>query len=128
MCEVLVCLGGRHAPAFRARVLRSWSGRLRGLLGTTRADPSVGPVLLVRCGSVHTFGMRYELDLALLDGEGRVLVARRGTGAGRVVSARGACLALERPSGLGPWPEVGEYVRFEKAEATGAARMPGMGA
>jgi len=40
--------------------------RLRGLLG--RPPPPKGCALLIeRCGSVHTVGMRYALDLIFLD-------------------------------------------------------------
>ena len=57
-----------------ARRLRTLPQRLRGLLGTTRA---AGPVLIERCGSVHTCWMPYAIDVALIDREGRVLGARR---------------------------------------------------
>ena len=45
------------------RVLNSWAERVRGLLAT---DADAAPVLLTRCGSIHTFGMRYPLDVAFV--------------------------------------------------------------
>jgi uncharacterized membrane protein (UPF0127 family) len=46
--------------------------RLRGLGG--RAEmPCDEALLLPRCRSVHTFTMRFALDLVWLDGQGRVV-------------------------------------------------------
>lgn len=97
----------------RARVLRGWLERLRGLLGTGREDLDARPVLLARCASVHTFGMRYALDVALVDGEGLVVGSWKGLPPGRVVWARGARHALERPSSVMPWPMKGEALGIE---------------
>jgi uncharacterized membrane protein (UPF0127 family) len=47
--------------------------RRRGLLGTDRLE---GALWLQPCGSVHCVGMRYPIDVALLDRRGRVLAAR----------------------------------------------------
>ena len=50
---------------------RSRSGRLLGL--ALRRRPPGHALLLPRCRSVHTFGMRFALDLIWLDRDGRVL-------------------------------------------------------
>jgi uncharacterized membrane protein (UPF0127 family) len=70
------------------------------LLGLSRRDRAqVGPGLLIpRCASVHTFGMRFLLDLYFLDGEGRVISVRRRVPPRRVVWQRGARKVLEIPS------------------------------
>lgn len=53
------------------RTTNAWD-RLRGLLG--RPQLQAGEALLIdRCPSVHTMGMRYPLDLAFLDGDYRLL-------------------------------------------------------
>ena len=44
--------------------------RLRGLLGR---DGLEGGLLLPRCRSVHTVGMRFPIDVAFLDRGGRVV-------------------------------------------------------
>jgi uncharacterized membrane protein (UPF0127 family) len=44
--------------------------RRRGLLGR---DGIEGALLLTPARAVHTFGMRFDLDVAYLDGSGRVL-------------------------------------------------------
>lgn len=56
----------------RVRLADGWWSRLRGMLG--RPEPEAGGgLLLVPCRGVHMFGMRYPLDVLLLDETGRVL-------------------------------------------------------
>ena len=45
-------------------LVTSWRGRTRGLLGR---DGIEGAVVLRPCRSVHTFGMRFALDVAFCD-------------------------------------------------------------
>lgn len=74
--------------------------RLLGLAWRDRSQ--TGPGLLIpRCASVHTFGMRFALDLFFLDSAGRVIYVRRGVPPRRVVWCRGAAAVLEIPSGEG---------------------------
>jgi len=48
--------------------------RMRGLLG--RAGLEAGEALIIEpCSSIHTFFMRFPIDVAFLDAEGRVLRA-----------------------------------------------------
>ena len=46
--------------------------RMRGLLGRP-PPPKHCALLIERCGSVHTIGMRYPLDLIFLDKNRRIL-------------------------------------------------------
>lgn len=46
--------------------------RLVGLLNRSSLDTRQG-LLLSPCGSIHTFAMRFSIDVVFLDGEGRVL-------------------------------------------------------
>ncbi len=56
----------------RIRVAYTFWSRMRGYLG--RPSPAEGEgMLLVPCNSVHTYGMRFPLDLIFLDDSGRVL-------------------------------------------------------
>lgn len=89
------------------RVLSTWAERLRGLLGT---GPDAEPAMLVRCGSVHTFGMTYALDVALVGELGEVLLVRREVPPRKVVSHHEARCAIERPAREGPWIEEGEHL------------------
>lgn len=89
------------------RVLSTWAERLRGLLGT---GPDAEPVMISRCGSVHTYGMKYPIDVALVGELGEVLSVRRGLCPGELFSHPEACCAIERPAGQGDWIEEGEHL------------------
>lgn len=53
-----------------------WAGtsetRRRGLLGRDALDDGEG-IYIVPCKWIHMFGMRFPIDVAFLDGNGRVL-------------------------------------------------------
>ena len=76
---------------------------MRGLIG--RRDVAL---LLPRCRSVHTFGMRFALDLVWLDGAGRVVRIDRGVRPWRVRSCRAARCVLELPSAEGDGGDPGD--------------------
>jgi uncharacterized membrane protein (UPF0127 family) len=80
------------AVGFRAR-----------LLGLARLnEDEAGPGLLIpRCSSVHTFGMRFPLDIVFLDELGKPLATRRNVAPRRLASLRDAAAVLEIPSGGG---------------------------
>jgi uncharacterized membrane protein (UPF0127 family) len=87
-------------------VAGDFRARLRGLAWRDRED--AGPGLLIpRCASVHTFGMRFALDVYFLDAEGRVLSVRRRVPPARVVWHRGAAAVLEVPAACGNPAGVG---------------------
>ncbi len=70
--------------------------RLLGLAGLERDE--AGPGLLIpSCSSVHTFGMRFELDLVFLDRDGVVVATRTGVPPRRFASSRAADAVLELP-------------------------------
>jgi uncharacterized membrane protein (UPF0127 family) len=71
--------------------------RLRGLLGH-RAPPPHG-LLIDPCRSVHTFGMRFPLDLHWLDAEGETVRVDHGVRPWRVRACRAARAVVEVPSG-----------------------------
>jgi uncharacterized membrane protein (UPF0127 family) len=71
--------------------------RLLGLTLLDRAD--TGPGLLIpRCAAVHTFGMRFALDLHFFDGTGAILAVHRAVPPRRFVRCRGAVAVLEVPA------------------------------
>jgi len=83
---------GREVP-----VAAGFRSRLLGLAGLRWEE--AGPGLLIpRCASVHTFGMRFALDVFFLDGRGGVMAVRRNVRPRRFVSHRGAAAVLEVPS------------------------------
>jgi uncharacterized membrane protein (UPF0127 family) len=71
--------------------------RLLGLALLDRAR--AGPGLLIpRCRSVHTFGMRFPIDVVFLDRGGREVARRVAVRSGRVVADRRAAAVLELPA------------------------------
>jgi uncharacterized membrane protein (UPF0127 family) len=99
-------------------VARSRWARLLGLALLPRAPPDRCALVLPRCGSVHTVGMRFALDVVFLDAGGRVLRVARGVPPWRVVSCRGAVAVVEAPaSAHGMIPFVAEEHRNRLAAA-----------
>jgi len=77
------------ATGLRARTL--------GLSYLDRAH--AGPGLLIpRCAAVHTFGMRFALDIHFLDADGALLGSRPAVPPRRFVAHRGAAAVLEVPA------------------------------
>jgi uncharacterized membrane protein (UPF0127 family) len=99
-------LGGRLA-ALPARELRgglyvlearSPAARLRGLAGLAGLPPGVA-LLLPDCRSVHTFGMRFALDLVWLGSDGGVVRVDRGVRPRRLRTCLRAGAVLEVAAG-----------------------------
>jgi uncharacterized protein len=79
--------------------------RLRGL-SARRSWPAGVALEIPHCRSVHTFGLRFALDLVWLDGSRRVVRVDRGVPPWRVRSCRRASSVLEiRTPGI----EGGEF-------------------
>jgi uncharacterized membrane protein (UPF0127 family) len=79
-------------------VARSPWSRLLGL-ALRRRPPPGRALLLPRCRSVHTFGMRFALDLVWLDAEGEIIDVEESVPPWRVRSRRDAAAVLELPAG-----------------------------
>jgi uncharacterized membrane protein (UPF0127 family) len=91
------------APPLAGRDVRCADGplaRLIGLAGLRALPPDAG-LLLPRTRSIHTFGMRFALDLVWLDASGRVLRVDHDVHPGRVRSCRAARGVIELPAGRG---------------------------
>jgi len=72
--------------------------RARGLLGRERLDRD--EALWIRpCGSVHTIGMRYAIDLVFVDAEQRVLSVKRQIEPLRFAGHAGARSTIELLAG-----------------------------
>ena len=112
--------------AERAAVADTPRSRRRGLLGTASLPDGSG-LLLVPCRQVHTFGMRYPIDVVFVDGSLRVLRVVRGMRPGRlgapVLRARAALeLPAARAAATGTSP--GDQLAFIPGERTGAHPPP----
>jgi protein-S-isoprenylcysteine O-methyltransferase Ste14/uncharacterized membrane protein (UPF0127 family) len=74
--------------------------RLIGMLGSLPSEGQPG-LFLLPCNGVHTFGMRYPLDVFFLDADGRVVKTWRGLAPNRLTGViRSAESAIEFPAGV----------------------------
>jgi uncharacterized membrane protein (UPF0127 family) len=72
--------------------------RRRGLAGLGEIDP-LDALLLPQCRSVHTFGMRFEIDVIFLARDGQILRLVRSLRRRRVVTCLAASAAIETVAG-----------------------------
>jgi uncharacterized membrane protein (UPF0127 family) len=85
-------------PLCTCRVAATPLRRLAGLLGR-RGLPEDGGLLIRPAPSVHTWFMRFPLDVVFLDADMRVLRVRAGMRPWQIAGCRGARMALELPAG-----------------------------
>lgn len=104
-------------PAGRLLLATRLSSRLRGLLFRPGSDDLM---VLLPCSDIHTFGMRYAIDVAFLDASGVVVRSVRDVLPNKRLREPGAVAVLERraiPREL--WFDVGDYVtlgQYRRAE------------
>lgn len=79
-----------------AEVASTRAARRRGLLGRDHLE---GALVLRPCRSVHTFGMRFPLDVAFLDADGTVLKTARLRRNRVTLPVRHAQLVIEAQAG-----------------------------
>ena len=91
-------LGARHGR--RSEHAAGRSSRLSRLLGLALLDRASGPegLLIPRCRSVHTFGMRFPLDVVFLDDRFAPISVRGSLPPSRVVRDRRAAAVVELPA------------------------------
>jgi uncharacterized protein len=94
----LTALPHRSVLGLEVAVAADRRARLLGLAGI-EPERAGGGLLIPRCASVHSFGMRFALDLFFLDGAERPLMVRRSLPPRRLAWCRGAVAVLEVPAG-----------------------------
>src|SRR5215210_2627205 len=72
--------------------------RNKGLLGRWSLEPG-SAMILAPCSSVHTFFMKFPIDIVFVARDGHVLKVRPRCGAWRLALGIGAFAAIELPSG-----------------------------
>jgi uncharacterized protein len=86
------------AIATRLEVASSGKTRRKGLLGRDHLASGEG-LWIIPCESVHTFFMRFPIDLVYLDRGNRVRKVRRSVGPWRISGCISAHSVLELPAG-----------------------------
>jgi uncharacterized membrane protein (UPF0127 family) len=82
---------------FTVPVAVDWRTRLLGLAFLDRDQAGQG-LMIPNCRSVHTFGMRFPLDVVFLGEDGRVLELRHSVPSRRIERLAGAAAVLELPA------------------------------
>jgi uncharacterized membrane protein (UPF0127 family) len=100
------------------RVAEGGLTRMVGLLGERELLPGDG-LLIVPSQGVHTWGMQFPIDIAVLDGDWKVIAMRHGLRPFRMTRVfwKGAAV-LELPSGVlkTTSTDVGDTIDFERME------------
>jgi len=106
------------ALASQLEVAGSGSRRRKGLLGRDGLPPG-GGLWIVPCESVHTFFMRFPIDLVYLDRSNRVKKVRSGVGAWRISACLSAHSVLELPVGAvhDSGTQRGDVVEFQEVSS-----------
>ena len=100
-----------------------WAGtsaqRRRGLLGRSRLDSEEG-IYIVPCGWIHTFRMKFPIDVAFLGKDGRVLAVHHSLKPNRisriVLRAQGV-LELSAGRLRATDTGVGDIIQFREVDA-----------
>ena len=94
--------------------------RNRGLLGRDHLDAGAG-LVIVPCSSVHTFFMRFPIDVLFIRRDGTVVKCVRDLRPWRIALAPGAYAVVEIPAGTlkDSGTERGDRVVFEPGAARG---------
>jgi hypothetical protein len=111
--------GGEPDLVTKARVATSMWSRFWGLLGR-RSLPSHEGLLIDPCNSVHTFFMRFPIDVLFLDGDDRVLKIASDLKPFRMAVGRGARRVLETTAGraASAGVRVGDRLTFRDHQAS----------
>ena len=84
--------------ANEVRVADTFFARLKGLLGTACLPAGQG-LIIQPCDSVHTFGMKYDIDVVFVDERQLVVKTVADMRPGRVAMGRAGKYVLELPAG-----------------------------
>lgn len=103
----------RHrVVASRVETAKGPLRRMLGLLGRRELGPGEG-LLLRPCRRVHTFGMRFPIDVLLCDRDGRVLAVETLPPGRRSARLRGVRCCIELAAGAARAAGIGPGVRLD---------------
>jgi uncharacterized membrane protein (UPF0127 family) len=101
-------LAERIEPALDSRT------RGKGLVGRSHLPAGSG-MIIAPCSSIHTFFMKFAIDVVFVKADGRVAKIARELGAWRLAGAVGAFGVVELPAGAAARTTVGDQLRVQKS-------------
>jgi len=106
------------ALATELEVATSLAARTKGLLGRRGLPPGSG-MLIDPCPSVHTWFMRFPIDVIFLDSKNRVVGLKRNLKSFRMAGAWRGAKTLELPVGViaSTRTLLGDFVAFQTTAA-----------
>jgi hypothetical protein len=112
--------------AERMEVADSAAKRNKGLLGRERLSPGEG-LWIIPCESVHTFCMRFPIDLIYLDRKKRIRKLRSSVPAWRLSACLRAYSVIELPAGTirQTQTQIGDALDFSPASMATASVQEG---
>ena len=104
--------------ADRADIADTSVKRRTGLLKHTKLDPGEG-LWIAPCEAVHTFAMKFAIDVVFLDRKRKILKVRPNMVRSRIAFSLTAHSVLELPAGTlaATNTATGDQLEFEKFEA-----------
>jgi len=104
--------------ATELEVATSLAARTKGLLGRRGLPPGSG-MLIDPCPSVHTWFMRFPIDVIFLDSKNRVVGLKRNLKSFRMAGAWRGAKTLELPVGViaSTRTLLGDFVAFQTTAA-----------
>jgi hypothetical protein len=98
------------------RIATRFLARARGLLAGPPLEPDEA-MLIAPCSSIHTFGMRYPIDVVFLNRNARVVRVCPQVPAGRIRFGWGAAAVLELRAGQAARHGLAPGVELESLSA-----------
>jgi uncharacterized membrane protein (UPF0127 family) len=122
----MVLVNERTGVAVASDVEIAWTSAecRRGLLGRDGLARDAA-LVITACNSVHSIGMRFEIDVAFVDRSGRVRKIVNAMPKWRIAGCMSAALTIEFAAGvLDGAIEVGDRVHLIAAPGETAVRIP----
>jgi uncharacterized membrane protein (UPF0127 family) len=106
-----------------AEIAMNRNARRRGLLGRDGLPPGAA-LLIVPCSSIHTWFMRFTIDVIFVKRDGRVLGTRTALAPWRLAVGWGAYAVVELPAGTVETAGVRSGDRLELGLASRDDELP----
>ncbi len=98
----------------RVQYAETFLQRLQGMLLGRGSRPGEC-LILSPCSDIHTFGMRWPIDVAFVDAQGKVLMVCKRVLPFQRLRCKKASAVVERRAQDSPWFSLGDYIPWSLA-------------